>query len=552
MADLETVANTGQAPAPAEGPGEEEARAVASAIPHPRRFARLFEPTPSFNSGEHMRLGDGVVIFGIEGVYSASLHDHRLKLAPDLKLTYGQIVALAGDLYGVPDKPISSGDSDKDRRHRFDAAFNTLVNADRKELNKILEIMIEEQEAVDRRVRQGESPDEAYANLPDFDDRYMRATGYTNWPNMGRYFELAVKNFDHFGDDAVTTYRTGHARAIDEARAAYDMRRQGGGNDAANDRFELALAMNAFADHFLTDLFAAGHLRVPRRAVAKDFDLEGHASAIARHQHIEENHFGLFVRNRKGRCWKCFGDTHLETMQGYENRMMVANAVQISVNEVWEAYRTGHVTTHYAALDEIPKLDEVGRREAGKDGRTALNQSPAFVMDGGKTQGRYPFEESDRHEWSRLHYRNFWIDHRTSAAVLLNNVFTGKSIEGIKPPRNMIPAPTIRPRLLRWAPASRSASPLGNNVQVRWAIALVEPKTYPGGEGTASNVSALGPWSDWVFTQAGQAPVLEVPVDPSGRATERRLARQVQGQLPEMFGMGIGDNRSTEWTDTGA
>jgi hypothetical protein len=151
---------------------------LAAAIPHARRLRKLYDPTPSFNSAEHRQLGDAVSAFGLENVYYTQRYEQPLELAPDLKLTYGQIVALGGDLYGVPDKPVSSGKDEKDRRARFEAAFNTLVHCDRKELAKILEIMDNEEKAVEQGILEGKSADEAYASGPDFDRQYMDATGF--------------------------------------------------------------------------------------------------------------------------------------------------------------------------------------------------------------------------------------------------------------------------------------------------------------------------------------------------------------------------------------
>jgi hypothetical protein len=523
----------------------------AAAIPHARRLPKLFSPNQGFNSAEHRQLGDAVRNFGITDIYNPALgYNHPLELAPDLKLTYGQIVALGGDLYGVPDKPISSGKDDKDRRGRFEAAFNTLVHCDRKELAKILEIMDNEEKTVELGILEGKSADQAYADGPDFDQQYMDATGFV-WPGIveGRYLSLALKNFDHFGADAVTAYRIGHGRAIEEALAAYKERtRPGGSIDSANRTFERALAMSAFADHFLTDLFAAGHLRVPRRAVAADF-AENYSAAIARHQHLEDNHFGLFVRNAKGRCWKCFGDGHFGTMQGYENRQLATQGIQTSYEEVFEAYRGAYAPPDFGALALVPQLDLVMDKEAGKTGTTALNFAPAFIMSGSQTEGRFPFQESDTHAWSRLHYRNFASDDRTSAAVLFNHAITGKSIEAIKTPHNVMAPPTSKPVLKGWRAVDRTASPIGDGVEVRWAVAFSEDKTYPNSKGTAANISALGPWSDYIPARAKETPVLSIPIDPTGRSTWRRIARQIKGRDPEFSGMGVSGNAAADWAD---
>lgn len=69
------------------------------------------------------------------------------------------------------------------------------------------------------------------------------------------YAGLALINWDHFGDDARTAYQTGHLAALNHA-ASDDM--------SKTNLFE-AYSMNAFADHFLQDLFSSGHMRTTRR-----------------------------------------------------------------------------------------------------------------------------------------------------------------------------------------------------------------------------------------------------------------------------------------------
>jgi len=41
-------------------------------------------------------------------------------------LSFGQILALAGDFYGVPSQPISDGANPREQQQRFQNAFNTL------------------------------------------------------------------------------------------------------------------------------------------------------------------------------------------------------------------------------------------------------------------------------------------------------------------------------------------------------------------------------------------------------------------------------------------
>ena len=81
-----------------------------------------------------------------------------LRLPNGLKLYFGQVIALAGDFYGVPEHPIVDAgkkreDQESGRRERFIAAYNTLAKADYKEVKKaldeILKIMTKERSEIE-------------------------------------------------------------------------------------------------------------------------------------------------------------------------------------------------------------------------------------------------------------------------------------------------------------------------------------------------------------------------------------------------------------------
>ena len=180
----------------------------------------------------------------------------KFKLPNGLELTYGQINALAGDFYGTWD-PISDGETDQDRSDRFVAAYNTLANPSSrqpKEANAIIELLQAEVDAINNALEVGQDPSAAYSKLPNVDLKLEALTLGRRRDGLPDYVELASINWDHFGGDARKAYNAGHATAI---RAAI-------GGD-----LEGAYAMNAFADHFLEDLFSSGHLRIPRRLLHK-------------------------------------------------------------------------------------------------------------------------------------------------------------------------------------------------------------------------------------------------------------------------------------------
>jgi hypothetical protein len=538
---------------------------------HRKRLPQLLRRQPQgFDSAEHRQLGDKVYIWKLESladVYDSDWENHLLQLAPDLKLTYGQIVALAGDLYGIPSRPISGGKDANERRKRFDEAFNSLVNCDRNELRRILAAMDEETAWLDQQMRAGVPADTAYANGPNFDDKYMAATGGTNVvTHPGRYLDLAKTNFDHFGSDAVTAYSTGHAAAISMALEASRSMAQNGdsqsGREKAYEMFQMALAASAFADHYLTDLFSAGHLRVPRRPLAQDFDtldgLGGAGSLMAKFQHGEDSRFGLFVRNAAGGCWKCFGDGHLLTLPGAQNASMAWEAIQESMTEVWCAFRDGVSPAAYKPLTLIPVLSAIGRHESEDKHPNPLNFAAAFIERDGHPLAREDIADVDLHNWVKIGHsappKPGWAggkrpDTVTSLGVLLDALAESLGFEGTKtkPPADTLKAPTEAPRLIGHDAADRMASP--EKGRVRWAVAFIARRVYLNDEGSAEYMSEPGPWSAWVETRPQQAPVISVQTDPSGRATGRRIMRQIEGQPPQLFGGGLADNDAAQFTD---
>jgi hypothetical protein len=205
-----------------------------------------------YEFAEHKHLGDSITLKG---------HDETpFTLRKNLSLTYGQINGLAGDFFGTV-KPICLGTTDQDRQQRFRDAYHTLVdeNSDANSLIKKLEA------EVDSLKKAKEQQDKKQGV---FSENYkptawiwlqlatMRAFG----DNLS-YLRLGAINLDHFGQDARTAYSTGHRVALlHAAKASPKM-----ASDKRQKFLVEAYTMNAFADHFLEDQFASGHLRTPRR-----------------------------------------------------------------------------------------------------------------------------------------------------------------------------------------------------------------------------------------------------------------------------------------------
>ncbi|MFL5346601.1 MAG: hypothetical protein ACJ8AT_17615 [Hyalangium sp.] len=211
----------------------------------------------------------------------------ELEVRPGLTLTYGEVVALAGDYYATPE-----------------------------------ELAAELTPAVAEAIR-GVTPQ---------DEGTFLLNTHRGWFD---YAMLANENQDHFAPKCWARYSQHHAEAL----------------KLALDRdLDAALVRNAFADHFLTDAFASGHLRVPRDA------LVGLSGALpTRKMHDEENVQGLWVQSASGFVWRAYGDDQLGTNPVHLT--LTAFAVGLSLLRIFKAYRM-----EGAERDEL--IDALGEAQA--------------------------------------------------------------------------------------------------------------------------------------------------------------------------------------------
>lgn len=351
-------------------------------------------------SAEHAFIGDQIQLQFDSGPSGARGTPLALPLATSpgatRTLTYGQLIALAGDFYGVVGGPISTS---ADHKKTFQAAFQSL-GGDWQQTQEILKIMGEEIAAVQKALDEKRQPSDVYKVLGDsLSMRWNIATGGTNAGSMpakwGRYVALAAENWDHFAGYAVMAYQAGHAVAMDEAAAAA---RSGMSADEKQQRLMGAYAMNAFADHFLTDLFSAGHLRVPRKELYDQVATPiptytgTLGSLLARCMHDEDSRNGLKVHNEIGRSWTAYGDKRLLDDVSRDNLGMAIKATQVSATDVWNAYKGG--AQEYTALKLIPDLAKV------QDATTKENYSPLFKTNGTKADRRNDVNNRQDFSWT--------------------------------------------------------------------------------------------------------------------------------------------------------
>jgi hypothetical protein len=141
-----------------------------------------------------------------------------LDLGDGTTLTYGEMVALAGDFFGSLEEMRTLATTPDGQEQLRWARWNALHSG-------------------------GEPSVSAAAKAAVLD----------------RYYRLAANNWSHFsaGGTAASEYEGGHRDALSLAFFA------GASGDEA--KFAQATTAEAFCNHFLTDMFAGGHVRTPRQ-----------------------------------------------------------------------------------------------------------------------------------------------------------------------------------------------------------------------------------------------------------------------------------------------
>lgn len=324
----------------------------------------------NFALSEHMSAGAQIVLH-----FSKQRNEQNplLHFKNGLVLNFATMLSM-GDLYGTPEQPISFGQTIEEQRHRFLLAFTSLTEKNDAvyEANLLSQLIMNELDYVQTAMRNGESAEQAFQSISNEIDRQANCiTGggcgsYDWWLVPGRYLQLALNNHDHFAPFAERAYAVGHQLAIEQAILASTSQRR--------EDLELAYAMDGFACHFLSDLFAAGHLRTPRNELALKATPTAIGSLLAGYMHNEENHHGLPVHNKRGEHWRSYGDFAYFNEASRANREHLLTTLQQSVDEVFAAYNQGQQSTPSTVANYIPHYDEYGAQ-------SKQSISPLFYWD---------------------------------------------------------------------------------------------------------------------------------------------------------------------------
>lgn len=337
-----------------------------------------------FATPEHKRAGDGVALYYIDAAKTkqpllpqqtnmVSLNlDGSPSESSNLKLSYGDILALAGDYYALADSVIAEGINDEDRSVRFIQSFNMLANSNQKETDKIFKIN-----------------NTTYSSNDSLNE-YRKQFNFLLL--LGRkYFTMTNNNLDHFEPWSTKAYEIGHAVALEMAKKAYELREQ---NPSESKKYlTLAYQMNAYACHFLSDSFSSGHLRlgIIRKTLSKRFGFIG--GILVNNMHNEDSRLGVNVYNDHNKYWRAYGDDNYLKPDDNNNRNIQAAALQESANEVFSTYEKGLKPENSVVANYIPKVDTSKPQNA-----------PMFILENNKVFYRNPINElnSDKVRYEEL------------------------------------------------------------------------------------------------------------------------------------------------------
>lgn len=352
-----------------------------------------------FSSFEHQYLGDKVIL-RFFGTNTKKL----LHLPNGLKLRYGQIIMLAGDIMGDPKHPISRCEADKRKqcfRLQFEAlagksALNDCYNP-RIQAQNLIQYFTEMELLLSEWRASGKADTDFYKKFgATMNKKLNRLTCggsfISDYIPYGNYLRLSQANFDHFSAASLIAYKAGHQVALETALQGYQEKIRSNTLEAEQ-LLELAYAQNAFANHFLSDAFSSGHIRTPRAEMAKQIQLPAILNLLlANIMHDEDNRLGINVVNEEGSSWTAYGDNYLFENQTLMHRTILLQAMQRSANAVYHTFVSGNLPEQFTELKLVPLLDKIEQ----------LNQTaPLFKIEQGRILKRKDNLNPYNFEWTK-------------------------------------------------------------------------------------------------------------------------------------------------------
>jgi hypothetical protein len=303
--------------------------------------------TQNFSTGGLRESGDKVKLS------NGFLGYNKMTLPSGFNVSYGDILSLCGDYYGNADKPISSADVTSERESRFTKYTWGCLAGDTHDPARLFPIATNE------------------ARLKADTLKHSTPEGCSS------YVELAENNYDHFA--AMVGYSAqengGGLGAWEAYSAGHSVACQTASNGKADaNALEKALMQNACASHFLSDMYAAGQMRNPRRI------LHGtKLSFFSKLMQHEDNQWGLNVSNKNGNVWRAYGDTCHATARNAKNREIEGSALTASAEGILEAWKSGSPSTCQKDIQVVNLTPDVKLVQNPENAVAQNNSAPLYV-----------------------------------------------------------------------------------------------------------------------------------------------------------------------------
>ncbi|KAJ4304569.1 hypothetical protein N0V90_000095 [Kalmusia sp. IMI 367209] len=218
----------------------------------------------NLEAAEHEETARFVELFNIQGEklpVDEALVTVKTK-GGEVALNFSNIIALAGDFYtnreGYDEYyPIANVEkfgtfahtkSSKTPLDRFESAVNSLLRDTDGYLKKVRELITTEHHTLHAAIKAGDNTAVAYHDKSEYVDKEH---GHCHIPNDEEFTVSTEYGSTKLSSIALKLARTARAQTSDQAKM---------------EMLRTAYIHEAFAAHFLTDLFSSGHLRAPRRA----------------------------------------------------------------------------------------------------------------------------------------------------------------------------------------------------------------------------------------------------------------------------------------------
>lgn len=329
-----------------------------------------------WSTREHLNTGNKLHLYFCKSNYMNCTTDNLdVKSVPDvlldfdngLQLTFAEIITVSGDYFAIGDQPITGDLYDNYFDIQENAYDKSSVILSKEQLKKLELRFINAFNTL--------AQDWYAERKVDLVFKYL--SGDLSLEEAIRLglerYDLAVKNYDHFAPYSWHAYSVGHYIAINIAAEA--------GQSQDQNKLKDAYAVEAFAQHFLTDAFSAGHFRVPLKQLQRFALFQKNALLLTKFMHDEDSKFGLNVHNKHGDHWRAYGDDYYNDERNIQNTRQLQNIQQLGIAQLFYIYLNPAEIEYEELFSELSEYLPILNTESNINLALAPQNSPLFFSD---------------------------------------------------------------------------------------------------------------------------------------------------------------------------